>query len=149
MKNIIRICAIIVIVCFFCPFFFVSCQGMEEDISGFNLAQGTDYSASNMMLMAVVVIAAVIILVSLMQALEPLSKIVNIGGPIAGLITMAYIYNNVMRVAQEQQASKYIEVRYGFWGCVLGYAAILCFTLYGQYTGNRSINDRNRNLYED
>ena len=149
MKNIIRICALIVIVSFFCPFFMVSCQGLEEDISGFNLAQGTDYSDGNIIVLAIVVIAVAVFVVASVESLNPFSKMVNIGGSAVGLMLLVYTYNSVMGEAQKQGVSRYIEVRYGFWGCVLGYAAILGLTLYTQHIESKALSNVNSDIYDE
>ena len=138
-SNFIRICALIVMVCFFFPFYVVSCGGSPIiEVSGLDLAVGIDrdydYDGAPHLFL-ILIFAAVIIAATFVSAMKPRQNIIAMIGAIVGLLILILLQISTGDVKKEGLG---VEVRYGFIGCFLGYFAILAFSIY-----DKTINKQN------
>lgn len=145
-KSGIRIAAVVVMVCFFFPFFMVSCDMQTIEITGADIAKGMgEYVSPHPVAYGVLILAGIVLAVTFIAKVKPWRKLISLICAVAGLVLMAIIHSGFIDAMKELGASseeiaKYASTKFGFWGCVLGYLAIAVFScLYGRCTDQESI----------
>lgn len=137
----IRIATVVVMACFFFPFFTVSCDMQTIEMTGADIAKGMgEYVSPHPIVYGVLVLSVIVLAATFVAAAKPWRKLLGLVCGVAGLVLMALIHNGFVDAMKEVGASaeeiaEYTSTEFGFWGCVLGYLAIGAFSwLYGYYT---------------
>ena len=140
-KKVVRVGAVLVMACFFFPFYTVSCGAQTVELSGADLARGVENTTEAVPIVyGVLLLAAAILVVTFIAKLKPYHVVVELVGAIAGLIYMVLIHNGVVNKLKEfgassEDISEMLRVEFGFWGCVVGFVLVAVAAILEAKTG--------------
>ena len=129
-KNAIRIGSVIVMACFFFPFYTVSCGVQTVELSGADLAKGIENATEPAPIVyGLLLLAAAILVVTFVAKLKPYHVVIELVGAGAGLVYMILIHSGVVNKLKElgassSEISEGLSIELGFWGCVIGFGMI-------------------------
>jgi len=131
--------ALVAMVCFFMPWVLVSCGNQPlVSLSGWELTVGTtvtvfgqtsEVAGSPMLLIVLLAGLGVFVLMYLFYRTGVLTKLDGWGlvsvGVISLIVLIVTILQRFQEVSERFQEAVQVEYQYGFWGVVLGYAAVI------------------------
>jgi hypothetical protein len=131
-KLVIKIILIFLIICFFCPFFLVSCQGEEvAKISGTNIAFGTtiegEHVDGNIFFLLLLLIPIAVLIIAFIKP-----DILNLSGSIGSFLCLILLF--IAKGYATNTAEKYnctVESRFGFVTSIICYFMIIFLQVYG------------------